>query len=368
MSAAFDIAAIEASLVDAAVDPTRWDEAMERVAQATGSFGALLFDVDRHLPILPHTRSVARSFEVYVNDGWVERDERFRLVPFLRAHGVATDEDLLTSDDVARHPYFQEFLAPCGLRWCALVKIAAGDAFWSLSLQRTIGQEPFSTDELRQLKVLSQRVGSVAALATMLGLARAEAALDAFAASDTAAVLIGKDGTVLGMNGAAESLRARGLAIEGRRLASIDRGASDALNRALHALLRSQPAATSMPPVALPRMHRRALLAYPIRLGHVSYNSLAPCQAVVILVDPEAHDRPPEIHLRSLFALTPAEARLASAMSTGEPLETVAGRCGISYETARVVLKAVFAKTGTHRQAELISLLGRLAQKIGRSW
>ncbi|WP_245433356.1 hypothetical protein [Mesorhizobium sp. WSM3866] len=50
-------------------------------------------------------------------------------------------------------------------------------------------------------------------------------------------------------------------------------------------------------------------------------------------------------------------------MSTGEPLETVADRCRISYQTARNELKAVFAKTGTHRQAELVSLLTRLLPK-----
>ncbi|WP_434722671.1 helix-turn-helix transcriptional regulator [Mesorhizobium sp. RIZ17] len=360
MSAAFDFAAIEASLVEAAVDPTRWDEAMERVAQATGSFGALLFDVDRHLPILPRTRSVARSFEVYVKDGWLERDERFRLVPFLRSRGVATDEDLMTSDDVARHPYFQEFLAPCGLRWCALVKIAAGDAFWSLSLQRSIAQGPFSREELQGLKVLSDRIGSVAALATMLGLARADAALDAFSASGTAAVMIGNDGTVLRMNGAAESLQARDLVTNGRHLASIDKDATNALNAALHVLLRSPHLASSMPPASLPRARGRPLIAYPLRVANVTYNSLAPCQAVVILVDPDAKRQPPEIHLQTSFSLTSAEARLAAMLSSGDTLEAAAAKCRISYQTARNQLKAVFAKTGTHRQSELVSLLARL--------
>lgn len=363
VSTAFDFAAIEASLVEAALDPTRWDEAMERAAKSTRSFGALLFDIQGHLPILPRTRSVARSFDAYVSGGWIERDERFRLVPFLRARGVATDEDLLTSDDVARHPYFQEFLAPCGLRWCALVKIAAGDEFWSLSLQRSVEQGPFSPEELQQLMAFSHRAGSVAALATMLGMARAGAALDAFTASGTAAIMIGKDGSVLGMNRAAESLQAHGLVVNGRHVSSIDKSATDALNRALQALLRNQPSARSVPPIALRRTQGRPLMAYPVRLPHVSYNSLAPCQAIIILVDPDTQRQPPDIHLRTTFALTGAEARLASMMSAGEPLEAVADRCRISYQTARNELKAVFAKTGTHRQTELVSLLARFLPK-----
>jgi DNA-binding CsgD family transcriptional regulator len=361
MSTAFEFAAIEGSLVEAAIDPTRWDEAMERVAKATRSSGALLFDVHGHLPFLPRTRSMAQAFEAYVEGGWIERDERFRLVPFLNARGVATDEDLLTSNAIAQHPYFQEFLAPCGLRWCALVKIAAGDTFWSLSLQRSIEQGPFSRDELQDLRILSHRTGSVAALATTLGLARAEAALDAFNASGTAAVMIGKDGTVLRVNGAAESLQARGLVVTGRHLGSIDKDATNALNRSLQALLRSRNLPASMPPVPLPRARGRPLIAYPLRVAGVTYNSLAPCQAVVILVDPDVKRRPPpEVHLQISFALTPAEARLAAMLSTGDTLEAAADKCRISYQTARNQLKSVFAKTGTHRQAELVSLLARL--------
>jgi len=360
MSTAFDFAAIEGSLVEAAVDPTRWDETMERVAKATRSAGALLFDVHGHLPLLPRTRSMARAFEAYVDGGWIERDERFRLVPFLNARGVATDEDLLTSNAVARHPYFQEFLAPCGLRWCALVKIAAGDTFWSLSLQRSMEQGPFSREELEDLMVLSQRSGSVAALATTLGLARAEAALDAFNASSTAAVMIGKDGTVLRMNAAAELLQTRGLVVTGRHLGSVDKDATNALSAALQTLLRSRSLVATMPPVSLPRARGRPLVAYPLRLASVTYNSLAPCQAVVVVIDPDAKRRPPEIHLQMSFALTPAEARLATMLATGETLEAAADKCRISYQTARNQLKAVFAKTGTHRQAELVSLLARL--------
>jgi DNA-binding CsgD family transcriptional regulator len=47
-------------------------------------------------------------------------------------------------------------------------------------------------------------------------------------------------------------------------------------------------------------------------------------------------------------------------LSSGDTLEAAAAKCQISYQTARNQLKAVFAKTGTHRQSELVSLLARL--------
>ena len=64
--------------------------------------------------------------------------------------------------------------------------------------------------------------------------------------------------------------------------------------------------------------------------------------------------------LRQLFDLTHSEARLAVRLATGEAFSTAAMALGIGRETARTHLRALFAKTGTHRQAELVALLARL--------
>ena len=61
--------------------------------------------------------------------------------------------------------------------------------------------------------------------------------------------------------------------------------------------------------------------------------------------------------LINAFGLTPAEARLASLVASGASLDVVAAHLGITRDTARNQLKAVFAKTNTHRQAELVALL-----------
>lgn len=115
-----------------------------------------------------------------------------------------------------------------------------------------------------------------------------------------------------------------------------------------------------MSPVPLPRRDKRPVLAYPVRLGAVSADALAACQALLVLVDPDERPRPPEAALRAGFGLTAAEAKLAMQLAAGEPLESAAERLGIAKETARVQLKAVFAKLDLHRQAELVALLARL--------
>ena len=61
--------------------------------------------------------------------------------------------------------------------------------------------------------------------------------------------------------------------------------------------------------------------------------------------------------LRCHFGLTPAEARVALHLVTGETLRSAAAKLSISYETARSHLKNIFNKTGTGRQAELVVVI-----------
>ena len=79
---------------------------------------------------------------------------------------------------------------------------------------------------------------------------------------------------------------------------------------------------------------------------------MVPSQTVADLIMDESIDR-----LRSHFGLTPAEARLALHLVTGETLRCAAAKLSISYETARTQLKNIFNKTKTRRQAELVILI-----------
>lgn len=66
------------------------------------------------------------------------------------------------------------------------------------------------------------------------------------------------------------------------------------------------------------------------------------------------------LRLKAIFGLTAAEARLAARLAQGGSLGEAATAFGIARETARAQLRAIFAKTATHRQAELVALISRL--------
>lgn len=86
--------------------------------------------------------------------------------------------------------------------------------------------------------------------------------------------------------------------------------------------------------------------------------------ALVVLNDPETQSAEPEAFLASLYGLTPAQARLARGLLDGETLETLSKRDSVSRNTLRAHLVQLFAKTDTHRQAELMRRLMRDLQVV----
>lgn len=359
MSSEIDIAKAESAFVEAAIDPSRWSRAMDVIAAATGSFGAALFNSQTRLPDVPRSSEMGEAFDAYVRDGWIERDARYKLAPFLLRAGVTTDFDIFDQRQIARHPFYQEFLAPFKLQAFAGVKVTVGDSQWCLSLQRTIQQGPYSTDQLSTFRQLSTRLSTASNLSTMLGFARIEGALEAFQLSRTAAIILDGAGKVVTMNAKAEALLGLGIKVISRKIWSCDRDATANFEKALSAILRAQ-SSYSAGPIVFPRPEMPPIYVNLIRLKSVQYNPLEPGQVVVVLVNPEPANGPSQASLQNCFRLTPAEARLAQGIARGMSLERFAQETSISYQTVRNQLKAVFAKTDTHTQAQLTALLSQL--------
>jgi DNA-binding CsgD family transcriptional regulator/PAS domain-containing protein len=74
-----------------------------------------------------------------------------------------------------------------------------------------------------------------------------------------------------------------------------------------------------------------------------------------------------DTHVRGLFDLTPAEARLAAALASGRTLKEAAASSNVTVKTCRTYLERIFSKTRTHQQSELVALLKSTEPLSGRS-
>ena len=99
-----------------------------------------------------------------------------------------------------------------------------------------------------------------------------------------------------------------------------------------------------------------AIVVAPLNSFYPGLAVLRPAVCVII-ADPEAERPLPAERLRAVFGLTEAEAKLAAMLTTGEDLRAAAARLEITYGTARARLAAIFSKTETRRQGELIRLV-----------
>jgi DNA-binding CsgD family transcriptional regulator len=75
-----------------------------------------------------------------------------------------------------------------------------------------------------------------------------------------------------------------------------------------------------------------------------------PCAQRVVTTD--------QSRMRRTFGLSPVQARLTSALMSGQTLKQSALQLGIAESTARQYLKVIFSKTGTRRQSELVRVIG----------
>lgn len=79
--------------------------------------------------------------------------------------------------------------------------------------------------------------------------------------------------------------------------------------------------------------------------------------AMVLLHDPALNSNLDPFIVAETFDLTPAEARVAVQMVNGLTVDGIAQKSGVSVNTVKSQIKSLFQKTGTSRQAELVSVI-----------
>jgi DNA-binding CsgD family transcriptional regulator len=99
----------------------------------------------------------------------------------------------------------------------------------------------------------------------------------------------------------------------------------------------------------------------PLAFNTVSLRTDSINYTMIVLVDLNTIPEPNTSTIQKMFGLTPAEAKIALQISRGHSPTGIAEANGVTISTVRSQLAAVFAKTQTQRQVELVTLLARLS-------
>jgi DNA-binding CsgD family transcriptional regulator len=364
----FDVRKLENAgkrLGDAVLDPLIWRELMEDICQAADAKGAAMLQSDVRTEDIPRTEAVSEFFDNYFHHKLHVADVRAaRGVPLLQAGAdVVTDADLFKSEtEMLRDPLYAN-LAGYGLKWFAAVGFRAGPALWGLSIQRTPKQGMFERDEVKALSQLSHRLTEVATLSNTVGRAAILSVTNALDLVQRPALALDRHGRLLGTNRQMEAYVGREILVRNSRLALHECRANSELSEVLDRLKEtSDMQACRLDPIILRRENKRPLVLKALPVPPAARSPFLGARALLVLNDLEGTAAVNPDMLRKVFELTPAQARLAETLATGSSLETAAIELGVTVETARNHLKAIFNRTGTHRQGELVALLNKLSR------
>jgi DNA-binding CsgD family transcriptional regulator len=352
-----------ARLGDAAIDPTIWPEIMEDISVAARAEGAGLLQSDVRTADIPRTAGVDKAFRDYFDQGWHMRDIRAeRGVPLVMAGAnVVIDQDILTPEEVERTGLYADLLIPNGVKWWASVAFRAGPAMWALSFQRSPRQGPFEISDKPLLGSVAQRLTEAATLSWAVGRATLTGMTNALELVRQPALAIDRFGRVLETNQLVAPFVAGDIAIRDRRLVLRDRRAAAMLDSLIDQLRVTPDTATlTVAPMIAQREGRRPLLLTALPVDGAARTPFLGARVLLLFTDLDLELPPDSAVVARAFGLSPAETRLAMLVGAGTSPRDAAEQLGIARETARSQLKNVFAKTGTHRQAELVALLGRL--------
>jgi len=158
-----------------------------------------------------------------------------------------------------------------------------------------------------------------------------------------------------------------GMQVKDGKLTATRQGDTEALDDMLAEV--SDPASRAIHPGVLKLSSRqgrptKVMLLMPMRTAAAPAPKCVRLPERLVLlavIDPPNRLLPDEHLVRSVYGLSVAEARIALKIAAGKSLSQIALESRTSLHTVRTQLKAVFAKTGTSRQAELALTLAALA-------
>ncbi len=357
-----------ATLYAAPMSPELWPEFLGKLADLLDLNGSAIVhtDLTRRANGIYTSRGIDPEVERLYAAGYGNHDVyRARFLKLQGRHGdLLMGDELCSFQQIKKTAFGEDILHRADIRlWCAVATVRTDTVVENISLYHGWNHDPPGPDKLALAREVAPHLNN--ALRIRAKLVQLEgAAHDLTAAIDTAdaaVILLDCFGCCALVNRAARRIldRRDGLIFIGNRLAAADPRESEMLvehiRRAVASEQRKESARSDT--VAISRQHGRPLQLRIAPFPCERVAAGAQYSAIVFIGNPDRAAGFPDNILQRAYGLTPAEARLALALFEGRSLGEFAEGNRVSRETVRSQMKSIFLKTGTRRQAELVSLL-----------
>jgi DNA-binding CsgD family transcriptional regulator len=356
-----DLAKAIDRMYEASAYPELWPAALGSFANALGGFGGTIvgFGADEKLISYVSPDSVELA-EAYARGGWADHNFRIQLgAPLIRAGRKFVHERMLLDRQGLKRQRLQiEFLDAFQLRSFIGFEFVPGEIGGCVE-RGTAEVEDWEISELERVNHHIKRIGAIASARGAMFAQGIETGLDRLRAG---VILLDRRGRIVTMNGRASSMRDRLFHIQSGQLSPRDTEMESAFGRMLQGVSAAAHAHEIGPDAAvrLRCADGSSFLARAAPLVGPAIDIFMRARILLLLTPLQGARFESVDRLRAVFGLTRAEARLAGCLAGGDDLASAAVRLGVSQGTLRGALKAIFRKTGTKRQAELVGLLTRI--------
>lgn len=361
-------------IYEAAGDETKWENALSRIGSRVDGVSAMyaLFSSDSSRsdlkPIFvsgyghPEERATKYIQEAHLMDPHIPLSMSLPEQDWLLSH------QHFSTNYIRFDPFFQEVMIPMGIRWMAGTRLWEADNFVSaLAFHRAHEAAPFNDKQMQKLAILTPHLSRASRLNAQLIKHQMDATLGMAALNNVSfgIAILHENGRIVFCNTVAEKLFSNQevftLELSGR-MALRNISSQHHLQSALASALQLQSTAV----VLADNFGKPVIYAMMVPLPPASRWNTAWQRPLAMLAMRKTDDSCETVGQMwgYLFKLTHAEQQLAQWLLTGRSIEEYAVRRGVSKETVRSQLKSILAKTGTHRQIELITLLGKLPNVV----
>jgi DNA-binding CsgD family transcriptional regulator len=353
------------TIYDAAISFDHWSVALDHLGKMFGSHRVAL--VERNLKTMKGNAigMDPADRDEYFNI-WKDKNIYNSRTLSWRAGEIVTGQQLLPVSELVRSDYYNKFLKPRDSFYLLRISLRVENyVHQSISLSRPRSADAFDKSNIELASRLMphlQRASFIAQRTQELGISHA-VVTTLLEDNPTGIVLLSHSGKVVFANRAAREMAATadGFILRSDGLEALREYDNMGLQRLIGGATGMIEVAETARggPLSLPR--KSGFRDYAVVVAPLSIASEAAGQrrtlACVLITDPETTAKRPRSLLRQFYGLTETEIRMAERLIAGESPEQAAAALGIKVSTGRVHLAALFRKTQTHRQAELVRVL-----------
>jgi DNA-binding CsgD family transcriptional regulator/PAS domain-containing protein len=275
--------------------------------------------------------------------------------------------------------YYREWLVPVGVEYALGLDVREAGRFHArLRLCRARSAGDFTAADCRLVESLAPHLRLAVGLYSDLDEARSgrELYADAMDSLTLATIVLDEHGRMIHSNRLADAVLAQrdGISASGEQL--VVAGREDArrfrelVARAVGQFSSNRPAVAQAMQLSRPSGRPAyELVVRPAPRGLLADDRRLNARVAVVIGSDVGERAPAELSaeaVQQLFGLTRKEAELALRLAAGRRLLEAARDQGISLNTARAHLRAIFAKTGINRQSRLVSALLKSVARVAR--